>query len=456
MSNDFENQEEKLDSFEFDEAGEAAGYISLDQARVLAMRTARAEPGEYGRFVQSPMAFEVSEEEATEDHYVITLAFRPQGEYSGESGREQFFIEKEGNIAHRQVLELPKPTQTKRKFSVALVVGILVVIVAVVAVVAVAASGAFGQSVEDAAELSVAPVRTTVPQTQPQVRTFPTPASTPPRIVANSAQVSEPITRPTQVPEPTAQPTPIAERQATTVRFVSPLEPDFEFARVELPQFGFAFDYPAEWNVTTNTGSAFTATAPNEELAVLAEGQEFDGTLEQLAKDFLTTMESFLSAVEIVDRSERVLRLGNVEAGDQARGILIEFRYRDDDDRPAIGRAFLGTRTVDNVHMAFVVQYMSLESRSDVGRKLFNVALDSLDLFYPEIVYQTNDSLVFTGQVYSEWTDTSAYVEMELEEVDGRLVGYIDIEPPHLGSGDFEGDIDGNQISFMVNFVESD
>ena len=38
--------------------GEVLGYISLDQARVLAMRTAREIQGAYGRrFRNSPMAF---------------------------------------------------------------------------------------------------------------------------------------------------------------------------------------------------------------------------------------------------------------------------------------------------------------------------------------------------------------------------------------------------------------
>ena len=54
------------------------------------------------------MAFDVLEAEETEDHYVITLSFRPQGEFDGRAGREQFFIEKEGNVAHRQVLSLPR------------------------------------------------------------------------------------------------------------------------------------------------------------------------------------------------------------------------------------------------------------------------------------------------------------------------------------------------------------
>ena len=99
------DKEDKKDEqkFEFDAAGEVIGYISLDQARVLAMRTAREAPGEYGnRYSRVLMAFEVMGEEETEDHYVITLTFRPQGEFVGTPGQEQFFIEKEGSVAHRQ------------------------------------------------------------------------------------------------------------------------------------------------------------------------------------------------------------------------------------------------------------------------------------------------------------------------------------------------------------------
>ena len=45
MSQDGGSKEEK---FDFDTAGEALGYISLAQARLLAMQTAREAPGEYG------------------------------------------------------------------------------------------------------------------------------------------------------------------------------------------------------------------------------------------------------------------------------------------------------------------------------------------------------------------------------------------------------------------------
>ena len=47
MAEDQGKQEEE--KFDFTRESEAFGYISLDQARVLAMRTARESPGAYGR-----------------------------------------------------------------------------------------------------------------------------------------------------------------------------------------------------------------------------------------------------------------------------------------------------------------------------------------------------------------------------------------------------------------------
>jgi len=105
----------KEDSFEFDPSGEAVAYISLEQARVLAMRTASETPGVYGTSNGGVAMFFVAVEEADgEDYYVITLSFRPQGDFSGTPGREQFFITKEGLIDHRQVQELPTDAVKER------------------------------------------------------------------------------------------------------------------------------------------------------------------------------------------------------------------------------------------------------------------------------------------------------------------------------------------------------
>ena len=131
MAADEDKKEEE--KFEFTPEGESIGYISLDQARVLAMRTAREAPGAYGRrFMDVPMAFEVAEEEDTEDHYRITISFRPAGEFAVRPGLEQFFIEKEGAIALRQVLILPGSTGwTRYRLSIVAIGLMILVIVAV-------------------------------------------------------------------------------------------------------------------------------------------------------------------------------------------------------------------------------------------------------------------------------------------------------------------------------------
>ena len=127
----------KEDKFDFTSEGEAFGYISLEQARVVAMQAARDEPGEYGRrYSGARMVFEVAEQEEGEDYYVVTMSFRPAGDFRGTPGQEQFFIEKEGAIAVRQVLSLPG---SGRRFPIlpaavgVLLVGIIAAVAAVFA-----------------------------------------------------------------------------------------------------------------------------------------------------------------------------------------------------------------------------------------------------------------------------------------------------------------------------------
>ncbi|MDP6511810.1 MAG: CARDB domain-containing protein [SAR202 cluster bacterium] len=109
------NEEENKDLFEFDETGEVREYILIDRAKVLAMQAARAKPGQYGkRYQNTPMAFEPYSQEETNDYYIITLAFRPQGSWEGEPGREQFHISKIGDVDDRQVLAEPVPEAGRR------------------------------------------------------------------------------------------------------------------------------------------------------------------------------------------------------------------------------------------------------------------------------------------------------------------------------------------------------
>ena len=103
MAEDNGKEEEK-----FDFTAEGEGYISLGEARVLAVRTAVESPGNYGRQYQhAAMAFEVVESGEEDDHYNISLSFRPQGNFAGTPGQEQFVIGKDGSIAVRQVLSSP-------------------------------------------------------------------------------------------------------------------------------------------------------------------------------------------------------------------------------------------------------------------------------------------------------------------------------------------------------------
>ena len=69
------------------------------------MQTVGETPGNYGSQYQGvPMVFQVMEDTETEYHYMVTLSFRPQDDFSGTPGQEQFLIGKEGTIAVRQAL----------------------------------------------------------------------------------------------------------------------------------------------------------------------------------------------------------------------------------------------------------------------------------------------------------------------------------------------------------------
>ena len=97
------------DKLEFDSAGHALGYISLDQARVLALRHAHDNPDIYGSYTRHQLAWEVVEAEETEDYYEIKLSYRPALGFRGYPGLEQFFIDKAGPIELRRILAEPQP-----------------------------------------------------------------------------------------------------------------------------------------------------------------------------------------------------------------------------------------------------------------------------------------------------------------------------------------------------------
>ena len=90
-----EGEEKQEDKFNFTPQGEAVGFVTLDQARLIAIQRAREESGNYGPSWQSvPMVFEVVDAEETENDYSLILSFHPEGEFPG---RKSLF----GGVARR-------------------------------------------------------------------------------------------------------------------------------------------------------------------------------------------------------------------------------------------------------------------------------------------------------------------------------------------------------------------
>ena len=102
--------EDKQDlKFDFTPDGEGHSYISLDQARVLAVQHARDNTDFYGaRYSEVNLVWEVVGQVETEDFYEISIAFRKSGSRRGEPGVEQMTINKmDGVVEIRQVLDEP-------------------------------------------------------------------------------------------------------------------------------------------------------------------------------------------------------------------------------------------------------------------------------------------------------------------------------------------------------------
>ena len=163
--------------------------------------------GEYGRRYRNvAMAFEAVEAIEAEDSYTITLSFRPQGDFAGTPGQEQFFVEKEGRITARQVLSLPRRGRRFPVLPIAIGVVIVGVIVAVAAVFMLGGTGDDGASVgaltgaaagvttdnpEDSSASTIMPSATAKPANPQFSNTSPGPAYTPqPTVTAEGVLVT--------------------------------------------------------------------------------------------------------------------------------------------------------------------------------------------------------------------------------------------------------------------------
>ena len=131
MAEDESKQDDE--KLEFTLEGETLGYISLDQARVLAMQHARDNREFYGRYADRELVWEVIAADETEDYYEVKLTYRPAGSFRGRPGVQQLTIDKTGSIEFRQVISQPVE---KRRWMLLASVAVVVALVVFGAVVA--------------------------------------------------------------------------------------------------------------------------------------------------------------------------------------------------------------------------------------------------------------------------------------------------------------------------------
>ena len=206
MAEDQEKQDQE--KFELDSAGESLGYISLEQARVLAIQHARDNPGFYGRaYSRLTLVWEVINQEEGEEFYDFRLSFRPAGRFQGQPGVEQLIIGKTGNIELRQILDEPTGVaQPAGRRPRQLLLGALgLVILGTVALIAVGAMGGLGRG--DNSQPGAAaplPTATPIPATQTPL---PAPTEAKAAVPSNEATAT-PAPTPTPAPVPTDTPEP--------------------------------------------------------------------------------------------------------------------------------------------------------------------------------------------------------------------------------------------------------
>ena len=132
MAEDREAEPKKKDEdkLEFTPEGESLGYISLDQARVLAIQHARDNREAYGRFADRDLVWEVTSAQETEDYYEIRLSHVPAPPFNGTPGVELYTIDKIGGVELRQMLTPPRPRRSSVP-ALALISGLSAVVIAV-------------------------------------------------------------------------------------------------------------------------------------------------------------------------------------------------------------------------------------------------------------------------------------------------------------------------------------
>ena len=124
--------------------GEATGYISLDQARALALQYAQDHREFYGNISEQELAWDALSAHETEHHFEVRLSFRSAGSFRT-AGVEQINIGKTGSIESRQIINQPRLTRGFTMIAIA---------IAIVAVAGVIFGGLFAIGRPDTTNVS--------------------------------------------------------------------------------------------------------------------------------------------------------------------------------------------------------------------------------------------------------------------------------------------------------------
>ena len=134
--------------------GGTSAFISLDQARDLALQHARDNRAFYGgSFAELDLVWEVIGQDESDDNYEIRLTFRPAGEFRGRLGLERFTFDKTGELRLRSLVRRPRnPTSLLPSLAAA---GLFAVAVAGAVSGGLVAAGVFSafSTVEDPADV---------------------------------------------------------------------------------------------------------------------------------------------------------------------------------------------------------------------------------------------------------------------------------------------------------------
>ena len=105
---DQSSQEEEEDQPEPHRPGSEGEFISLEQARRIAVAHARENQDFYGRrYGRHDLTWHVVSQEERAEGYHIRLSYRPLREFRGRAGVEDFTIDRQGSVQSRRIVSQP-------------------------------------------------------------------------------------------------------------------------------------------------------------------------------------------------------------------------------------------------------------------------------------------------------------------------------------------------------------